>query len=61
MRISWTLERELFRASFYNSLQSSYYRSEENVETSECDGKEREEMLKEHLERNVTLCLHNSF
>ena len=29
--------------------------------TSECDGKEREEKLKEDLERNVTLCLHNSF
>ena len=29
--------------------------------TSECDGREREEMLIEDLERNVTLCLHNSF
>ena len=29
--------------------------------TSECDGREREEMLKEDLERNVTLCIHNSF
>ena len=29
--------------------------------TNECDGREREEMLKEVLERNVTLCLHNSF
>ena len=29
--------------------------------TSECDGREREEMLKEDLERNVTLCPHNSF
>ena len=29
--------------------------------TSECDGREKEEMLKEELERNVTLCLHNSF
>ena len=29
--------------------------------TSECDGKEKEETLKEDLERNVTLCLHNSF
>ena len=29
--------------------------------TSECDGREKEEMLKEDLERNVTLCLHNSF
>ena len=28
---------------------------------SECDGIEKEEMLKEDLERNVTLCLHNSF
>ena len=29
--------------------------------TSECDGRGREEMLKEDLERNVTLCLHKSF
>ena len=29
--------------------------------TSECDGREKEEILKEDLERNVTLCLHNSF
>ena len=28
--------------------------------TRECDGREREEMLKEDLERKVTLCLHNS-
>ena len=29
--------------------------------TSECHGREKEEMLKEDLERNVTLCLHTSF
>ena len=29
--------------------------------TSERSGKQKEEMLKEDLERNVTLCLHNSF
>ena len=29
--------------------------------TSELSGKEKAEMLKEDLERNVTLCLHNSF
>ena len=29
--------------------------------TSECDGTGKEEMLKEDLERNVTLCFHNSF
>ena len=28
---------------------------------SERDGREREEMLKEDLERNVTFCLHSSF
>ena len=29
--------------------------------TSERSGKEKEDMLKEDLERNVTLCLNNSF
>ena len=29
--------------------------------TSEGDGREKEEMLKVGLERNVTLCLHNNF
>ena len=29
--------------------------------TSERDGREKEDTLKEDLERNVTLCLHNSF
>ena len=29
--------------------------------TNECDGRKREERLKEDLERYVTLCLHNSF
>ena len=29
--------------------------------TSDGDGMEKEQMLKEDLERNVTLCLHNSF
>ena len=29
--------------------------------TSERNGREKEEMLKKELERNVTLCLHNSF
>ena len=28
---------------------------------SECYGREKEEMLKEDLAQNVTLCLHNSF
>ena len=32
-----------------------------NSRTSESDRRGKEEMLKEELERNVTLCLHNSF
>ena len=28
---------------------------------SEREGREKKEMLKEDLEKNVTLCLHNSF
>ena len=31
------------------------------LKTIDCDGREKKEMLKEDLERNVTLCLHNSF
>ena len=29
--------------------------------TSDCDGRDLKEMLKEDMERNVTLCIHNSF
>ena len=29
--------------------------------TSDCDGREKEEILKEDMKRNVTLCLRNSF
>ena len=28
---------------------------------NECDGREREEMLKEDLKRNVTMCFYDSF
>ena len=55
--ISWTLGQELSS----ELLECSDHRCEENFQTSERDGREKEEMLKEDLERNVTLCLHNSF
>ena len=35
--------------------------SERTSRTSECDGRKIEGTLKEDLEKNVTLCLHNSF
>ena len=50
-----------FQASFRDSSECSDHRCEENFRTSERSGKEKEEMLKEDLERNLTLCLHNSF
>ena len=50
-----------FQASFRDSLGCSDHRCEKNSRASERSGKEKEEMLKEDLERNVTLCLHNSF
>ena len=34
---------------------------ERTPRTSDCDVREREEISKEDLERNVTLCLHKSF
>ena len=42
-----------------NAVTSAVKRTSRTYE--ECDGREREEMLKEDRERNVTLCLQNSF
>ena len=53
VNISWTLEQELLSAVTTAVKRIS--------RTSERSGKEKAEMLKEDLERNVTLCLHNSF
>ena len=50
-----------FQASFRDSSECSDHRSKESFQASERNGREKEEMLKEELERNVTLCLHNSF
>ena len=36
-------------------------RTSRTSRTSESNGREKEEMLKKDLERNITLCLHNSF
>ena len=50
-----------FKRAFVNHLNVVTTAVKRASRTSECDGREREEMLKEDLERNVTLCLHNSF
>ena len=31
------------------------------LKTIDCDGREKKEMFKEDLEKNVTFCLHNKF
>ena len=54
VNINWTLEQELSRDALTTALKRI-------SRTSERSGKEKAEMLKEDLERNVTLCLHNSF
>ena len=50
-----------FQASFCDSSECIDHRSKKTSRTNECDGREREEMLKDDLERNVTLYLHDSF
>ena len=50
-----------FQASFRDSSECSDHRVKRISRTSERDGREKEEMLKEDLERNVTLYIHNSF
>ena len=51
-----------FQASFFLTRQNAVTTAVKRISrVSERDGKEKEEMLKEDLERNVTLCLHFSF
>ena len=51
-----------FQASFFITNRNAVTTAVKRISRmSERDGREKEEMLKEDLERNVTLCLHNSF
>ena len=55
------MRSEAFKRAFvtyWNAVTNALKRT---VKTNDCDGREQEEMLKEDLERNVTLCLHKSF
>ena len=51
----------VFKQAFVTQRNAATTKVKRTSRTSECDGREREEMLKEDLERNLTLCLHNSF
>ena len=55
------IEAEAFKRAFVFHRNAVTTAVKRTSRTSECDGREREVKLKEELERNVTLCLHNSF
>ena len=61
MGISWTLGQELSSEVFVTHRNAVTTAVKRISRPSERSGKEKEEMLKEDLERNVTLSLHNSF
>ena len=50
-----------FKRAFVTHRNTATAAVKRTFRTSERDGREKEEMLKEDLERIVTLCLHNSF
>ena len=50
-----------FRRAFVTHRNAVNTAVKRTCRTSECDGREKEETMKEDLERNMTLCLHNSF
>ena len=50
-----------FKRAFVTHRNAETTAVKRTSRTSECDGREKVELLKEDLERNVTLCLHNSF
>ena len=50
----------VFKRAFINHRNAVTTALKMTLSTVECDRRENEEMLKEHLERNVTLCLHGS-
>ena len=50
-----------FKRAFVTHRNAVTTAVKRTFKTNEYDGREREERLKQDLERNVTLCLHNSF
>ena len=61
VRISWKLEQEFSGAFFLTHRNAVITAVKRTSRTSECDGREKEMILKEDLERDVKLCLHDSF
>ena len=59
--VSAGLGAGVFKRAFVTHRNTVTTAVKRTSRTSEGDGRGKEEMLKEDLERNVTLCLHNSF
>ena len=51
----------VFKQAFVSHRNAMNTAVKRTSRTSECNGREKEQMLKKDLERNVTLCHHNSF
>ena len=52
---------EAFKRAFARHQKAVKTAVERTLKTIGCDGREKEEMLKEDPNRNVTLCLHKRF
>ena len=52
---------EAFKRAFVTHRNAVTRAVQRTLKTNDCDGSEREEIMKEDLERSLTLCLHNSF
>ena len=55
------IEAGAFKRAFVTPRNAVTTAVKRTSRTSECDGREREEMLNGDLQKNMTLCLHNSF
>ena len=51
----------VFKRAFVSRRNAVTTAVKRTFKTNDCDGRGREDLLKENLERNVTLCLHKSF
>ena len=55
------IESKAFKRDFVTYRNAVATAKKRTLKTIDCEGSEREEMLKEDLRGNVTLCLYNSF
>ena len=59
--VSDDIGSEAFKRCFVTHRKAVTTAVKRRSRASDCGGREREEILKEDMERNVTLCFHNIF